>query len=84
MKKKSKTIYSTEYEYIITKLKEARKEAGLNQMAVADKLGKYETYLSKIENGDRRVDILELSELADIYNKPIDYFVPKKKKEESN
>jgi transcriptional regulator with XRE-family HTH domain len=78
--KKSKSIYNPDYEYIITKLKEARIESGLKQEAVAEKIGKYQSYLSKIENGDRRIDVLELSELADIYNKELDYFVKRKKK----
>jgi len=79
-KTKSKTIYDPQYEHIITRLRDARKEAGLKQEYVADKIGKYASYLSKIENGDRRVDVLELLELADLYKKDIDFFVPKNKK----
>ncbi len=76
--KRNKTIYTKQYEFIISKLRQARKEAGLKQQVVADKIGKYESYLSKIENGDRRIDILELVELAEIYKKPLDFFVPQK------
>jgi len=75
-KQKIKTIYDPKYEYIISKLKKARKDAGFKQEYVADKIGKYASYLSKIENGDRRVDILELIELAKLYDKDITFFVP--------
>lgn len=75
-KQRIKTIYDPKYEYIISRLKKARKEAGFKQEYVADRIGKYASYLSKIENGDRRIDILELIELAKLYNKDINYFVP--------
>lgn len=80
--RKTKTIYKPQYEQLISKLKEARSEAGLDQQYVAEKLGKYKSYLSKIEHGDRRLDVMELIELAKIYKKDINYFVddkPKKK-----
>lgn len=78
-KSKLKSIYDPKYEYIIKKLKQARLEAGLKQEYVATKINKYASYLSKIENGDRRLDVLELIELAELYNKDITYFVPVKK-----
>ncbi|MBK5721462.1 helix-turn-helix transcriptional regulator [Dysgonomonas sp. Marseille-P4677] len=34
--------------------------------------------LSKLENGTRRVDFLLLIKLAELYNRPISFFVPKK------
>ena len=77
-KAKIKTIYDPKYEFIISKLKRARKDAGFKQEYVADKIGKYASYLSKIENGDRRIDVLELMELAKLYNKDIGFFVPEK------
>ncbi len=79
LKKKAKTIYDPDYEFVVDKLKRARRDAGLKQEFVADKIGKYKTYVSKIEHGDRRVDILELAELARLYNKDLEFFVPKKK-----
>jgi len=76
MKTPTKTIYDPKYEYIIKRLKEARKEAGFKQEYVADKINKYASYVSKIENGDRRLDVIELIELAQLYNKDIGYFIP--------
>lgn len=69
-----KTIYTKEYKIIVQKLKKARQSAGLKQNEVAKKLGKPQSYVSKIESGERRIDIVELKQLAKIYKKDLDYF----------
>jgi len=70
-----KSIYSEEYKSIINKLKKARLEIGLTQKEVSKILNKPQSYISKIENGERRLDILELMELAEIYKKDLIYFI---------
>ncbi len=71
----TKSIYTKEYKIIIQKLKKARQSAGLKQNEVAKKLGKPQSYISKIESGERRIDIVELKQIAKIYKKSIDFFV---------
>lgn len=71
----SKSIYTKDYKNIIERLKTARIEAGLSQQAVADKLGKPQSYISKIESGERRLDVAELKKIAEIYKKSVSYFV---------
>lgn len=71
----AKTIYSDEHELLVKQLKKARKEAGLNQEDVAKLLGKTQSYVSKIESGQRRVDVIQLKEFAKIYKKSLDYFI---------
>ena len=71
----SKSIYSKDYKAIIEHLKTARLDASLSQQAVAVKLGKPQSYISKIESGERRLDVAEMKKLAAIYNKPADYFL---------
>jgi len=71
----SKSIYSREYKNTIEKLKKARLEIGLKQEEVAKKLKKPQSYISKIERGERRIDVAELQELAKIYKKDINFFV---------
>lgn len=71
----SNSIYSKEYQNVVKRLKEARFEAGLKQADVAKKLGKPQSYISKIERGERRVDIAEVKMFAKVYQKPIDFFV---------
>src|SRR3989338_2238312 len=70
-----RAIYTKDHNAIVERLKKARIEAGLGQVEVAKKLGKTQSYLSKIESGQRRFDVLQLKEFAKIYNKPLDYFV---------
>ena len=69
------SIYTKEYKKVIERLKEARLSAGLKQEDVALKLGKPQSYVSKIERGERRVDIAEIKILAKIYQKTMDFFV---------
>ncbi len=71
----SKSIYSKEYKGVVDKLKKARHKAGLKQEEVASKLKKPQSFISKIEAGERRVDIAELKQLAKIYKKNINYFL---------
>lgn len=70
-----KTIYSEEHNYLIKQLIKARKEAGLDQTATAKKLGKTQSYVSKVEAGQRRVDIVQLKEFARIYKKKLSFFI---------
>lgn len=72
-----KSIYSKEYRKVVDRLKKARQEAGLIQTEVAKKLGKPQSFVSKVERGERRLDVAELKQFADIYKKPLDFFVNK-------
>lgn len=71
----AKTIYSKEHKILVERLKKARKEAGLDQIAVAKLLGVTQSQISKIESGQRRIDIVQLKAFARIYKKKIDYFM---------
>jgi len=71
----SKTIYSKGHKAIIAKIIEARKDAGLLQNDAAKLLKKTQSYISKIEAGQRRVDIVQLKEFAKIYKKSLDFFI---------
>lgn len=71
----TKSIYTKEYRKVVECLKKARRDVGLKQVEVASMLGKPQSYVSKIEQGERRLDVTELKKIADIYKKPLDYFV---------
>ena len=71
----SKSVYSKDYKEIIECLKKARIEADLSQQAVADKLDKPQSYISKIESGERRLDVAEIKKFAIIYKKDISFFI---------
>jgi len=70
-----KSIYSNDYKFLIKQLKKARIEACLNQKEVANKLNRTQSYISKIESGQLRVDVIQLKELAELYKKSLDYFL---------
>lgn len=61
------SIHSKEYGIIIQKLKQARLQAGITQAEAALKLKKPQSYVSKIERRERRIDILELKQLLKIF-----------------
>lgn len=69
------TIYSQGHKQLIEKLKKARIEIGLDQAEVAKHLGKTQSYVSKMESGQRRIDIMQLKELTKLYKKDIHYFI---------
>ena len=70
-----RTVNNDEHMEIVKRLKEARLKAGLDQVDVAKKLGRTQSYVSKIESGQRRFDVLQLKEFARIYKKPLDFFI---------
>ncbi|MFA6077516.1 MAG: helix-turn-helix transcriptional regulator [Candidatus Paceibacterota bacterium] len=70
-----RAIYTKDHNEIVERLKKARLKAGFGQVEVAEKLGKTQSYVSKIESGQRRFDVLQLKEFAKIYKKKIDYFI---------
>ncbi len=46
----------------------------MTQREVSARIGRAHSFLSKCETGERRVDVLELLELAKLYKKPLQYF----------
>lgn len=55
-----KTIYSRQYAELCLLLAECRRENGLSQSALAARLGLTQSRVSKIERGERRLDVVEL------------------------
>ena len=70
-----KTIYSKHHKYAVERLRMARLDAKLDQVKVGKLLGKTQSYVSKAESGQRRIDIVQLKEFARIYKKPVTYFI---------
>jgi transcriptional regulator with XRE-family HTH domain len=70
-----KSIYTREHRRLLRRLRGARKEAGLSQADVARALGCAQALVSKVETGQRRLDVVELIRFAKLYGKPLSYFV---------
>ena len=68
--------YVQQYRVFLRLLKRAREDARLTQVQVARKLRRPQSFVSKCESGERRVDFVELRYFARIYKKPISYFEP--------
>ncbi len=67
--------YQKAYGEFRARLVQARLEAGLTQAEVSAKMGKAHSFISKCELGERRVDFIELLQLARIYQKDLSFFV---------
>lgn len=68
------TRHPERYRALLARLREARRDAGMSQEAAAAALGVYQKYISKVETGERRIDPIELEELARLYGKPLEFF----------
>lgn len=62
---------SAEYAAFLRRLREARERAGLTQVEAARRLGKPQSFVSKCESGERRVDVVELKAFAKMYGVPV-------------
>jgi transcriptional regulator with XRE-family HTH domain len=64
------------YRMLLMRLREARKAAGFSQETAAVALGVKQKFVSKIETGERRIDPIELQELAALYGVEITDLLP--------
>jgi transcriptional regulator with XRE-family HTH domain len=61
-------IHDRRYQFVAKLLADTRKEQGLLQEDVADRLGRTQAYLSKCETGLRRIDLIELLDILRALN----------------
>lgn len=66
------SIYSSEYKVFLARLRQQRLVKQLTQVQVARALGKPQSFVSKIERGERRLDPLELKAVAKLYGVSVD------------
>jgi transcriptional regulator with XRE-family HTH domain len=60
----SKSIYSEELGVLVGLLRQLREEAGLRQVDLAERLDRHQSFVSKYEAGQRRLDLIELRAVA--------------------
>lgn len=60
----TKSVFTSRYKLFLEILIRARKEKGLSQYAVAKRLKKPQSYVSKYERGERRLDVIEFLDVA--------------------
>jgi transcriptional regulator with XRE-family HTH domain len=61
----TKSVFSDRYSQFLAVMVQARKDARLTQTEVAARLGKPQSYISKAERGERRLDVIEFIEIAE-------------------
>src|SRR5262245_6043702 len=61
-----KTIHTPCHLALIRLLKEKRRASGIRQVEVAKKMRKQQNWMSRIEKGDRRLDVCQFLQLADL------------------
>ncbi len=69
------SLHTAPYRRFLVKLREAREKRGLTQVQVAAKLRTTQTFVSKCERGERRLDVIELNRFAKLYQIPLSWFV---------
>ena len=55
-----KSVYSDAYQHFLRELRDVRTKAGISQEQLAAALGEHQTFISKVERGVRRLDVVEL------------------------
>ena len=63
-----KTLNTKRHKELITFLIEKREAAGMTQTQLADSLDEYQSWVARLESGQRRVDVIEYEKLAEILN----------------
>lgn len=61
-----KAIYRTEYNVFLALLKDRRVAAGLTQVQCSTALGRPQSFMSDVERGVRRLDIIQIYDLCNI------------------
>lgn len=69
-----KTIHTGEYALLIALLRDAREKADLTQLELASRLSTTQSSVSKIERGERRLDLVELKTWCDATDMPLAHF----------
>ena len=70
-----KSRHPRQYDRLLEALRAIRKEAGFTQAEVGSKFGAHASFVSKIESGERRLDVVELAEFCRIYGVPLAAFL---------
>ena len=60
----SKSLFTRKHAQLRKLLTKARKDAKLTQTALAERINRRQAYISRIERGERRIDVVEFLELA--------------------
>lgn len=77
-----KSIHDFEYQLLALRLRRARERAGHTQVSAAAALGRTQSFVSKAEMGERRLDVVELLAFVRLYDLPLQRFLSPRLNEE--
>lgn len=72
-----KTLYSSDHEHLVSMLRSLREKSGLRQTELAGKLARPQSFVSKVESGQRRLDLIELRAWCEALDADLVTFVRK-------
>ena len=64
------STHDADYPMLLAALKAARARAGMSQVDLAERLGNAQTFVSKCERGERRLDVVEVVEICEALGVP--------------
>jgi transcriptional regulator with XRE-family HTH domain len=70
-----RTLHTPDQEQLVLLLRASRLKAGLRQTELAERLDRHQSFISKIESGERRVDLVELRQICAALGVPLRDFV---------
>ena len=70
-----KTIYTAEYAQLLRLLRETREKANVTQTELAERLGRSQSFVTKFERGDRRLDAIQLRTICQVLGTDLVSFV---------
>lgn len=70
-----KPIHRGEYDAVRALLRQLRVDAGFKQSELSEALGKPQPYISAIETGHRRVDVVEIRDICTVLGLSLAKFV---------
>ncbi len=76
-----KSIYSREYAIVLRLLRQTREDAGMTQLELARRLGHSQSFVTKMERGDRRIDIIQLRTICRILGSTLLLFTKRLERE---
>ena len=71
----AKSIHKNEYSVLLRRLRTLRTEAGMTQVDLSTALQRPQSYVSDVERGSRRMDLLQLRELCNACGQSLTEFV---------
>lgn len=70
-----KSRHTVRYQRLLQALRAARQEAGLTQVQAARHFHTHHSFVSKVESGERRLDVVELADFCKLYGVRLSAFL---------